>query len=141
MQAAERAPATTAATDPVLVHIKGAYKRFPRGGFGGLAVCAVDGVDVEVRRGETLGLVGESGCGKSTLARLITALMPVTAGSITFDGQDITRLRGGALRRVRRKMQMIFQDTFSSLDPPVTGLDIPPDPPGNFHHRTVPECL
>ena len=139
MQAAERAPATTAATDPVLVHIKGAYKRFPIGGFGGLAVRAVDGVDLEIRRGETLGLVGESGCGKSTLARLITALMPVTAGSITFDGQDITRLRGGALRRVRRKMQMIFQDPFASLDPRMTVGDILQEPLDNFHVGTVRE--
>jgi len=139
MQAAERAPARRAATDPVLVHIKGAYKRFPIGGFGGLAVRAVDGVDLEIRRGETLGLVGESGCGKSTLARLITALMPVTAGSITFDGQDITRLRGGGLRRVRRKMQMIFQDPFASLDPRMTVGDILQEPLDNFHVGSVRE--
>jgi len=139
MQAAERAPARVAATDPVLVHIKGAYKHFPIGGFGGLAVRAVDGVDLEIRRGETLGLVGESGCGKSTLARLITALMPVTAGSITFDGQDITRLRGGALRRVRRKMQMIFQDPFASLDPRMTVGDILQEPLDNFHVGSVRE--
>src|SRR5258708_34042275 len=135
MQAAERAPATTAGTGPVLGHRKGAYKHFPIGGCGGLAVRAVDGVGLEIRRGETLGLVGESGCGKSTLARLITALMPVTAGSITFDGQDITRLRGGALRRVRRKMQMIFQDPFASLDPRMTGGGILQEPPGHLHVR------
>jgi oligopeptide transport system ATP-binding protein len=139
MQAAERAPARTAATDPVLVHIRGAYKHFPIGGFGGLAVRAVDGVDLEIRRGETLGLVGESGCGKSTLARLITALMPVTAGSITFDGQDITRLRGGGLRRVRRKMQMIFQDPFASLDPRMTVGDILQEPLDNFQVGSVRE--
>ena len=139
MQAAERAPARVAATDPVLVHIKGAYKHFPIGGFGGLAVRAVDGVDLEIRRGETLGLVGESGCGKSTLARLITALMPVTAGSIMFDGQDITRLRGGGMRRVRRKMQMIFQDPFASLDPRMTVGDILQEPLDNFHVGSVRE--
>src|SRR5260370_18481510 len=110
MQAAERAPATTAATDPVLVHIKGAYKRFPVGGFGGLAVRAVDGVDLEIRRGETLGLVGESGCGKSTLARLVTALLPVTPGKITFDGSEVSRLRGARLRRLRPKIHIIFPD-------------------------------
>src|SRR5207302_10721508 len=104
MQAAERAPATVAATDPVLVHIKGAYKHFPIGGFGGLAVRAVDGVDLEIRRGETLGLVGEAGCGKSTLARLVTGLVPVTAGSLMFDGQCITRRPGGGVRRGRREM-------------------------------------
>src|SRR5437879_257309 len=139
MQAAERAPARVAATDPVLVHIKGAYKHFPIGGFGGLAVRAVDGVDLEIRRGETLGLVGESGCGKSTLARLITALMPVTACSIMFDGQDITRLRGGGMRRVRRKMQMIFQDPFASLDPRMTVGDILQEPLDNFHVGSVRE--
>ena len=139
MQAAERAPARVAATDPVLVHIKGAYKHFPIGGFGGLAVRAVDGVDLEIRRGETLGLVGESGCGKSTLARLITSLMPVTAGSIVFDGQDITRLRGGGMRRVRRKMQMIFQDPFASLDPRMTVGDILQEPLDNFHVGSVRE--
>jgi oligopeptide transport system ATP-binding protein len=148
MQAAERAPARASAADPVLVHIKGAYKHFPLGGFGGLAVRAVDGVDLEIRRGETLGLVGESGCGKSTLARLITALMPVTAGSITFDGQDITRLRGSRLRRVRRKMQMIFQDPFASLDPRMTVGDILQEPLDNFsvgsvreRHQRVQELL
>src|SRR5207248_7287558 len=92
---------------------------------------------LEIRRGETLGLVGESGCGKSTLARLITALMPVTAGSITFDGQDITRLRGGALRRVRRKMQMIFQDPFASLDPRMTVGDILQEPLDNYSIGTI----
>src|SRR5215510_5971757 len=112
MQAAKTEPAPSTRTDPVLVRIAGVYKHFPVGGFSGLAVRAVDGVDLEIRRGETLGLVGESGCGKSTLARLVTGLLPVTAGTINFDGSDITRLRGARLRRVRRKMQMIFQDPF-----------------------------
>src|SRR4051794_29333066 len=107
-------------TDPVLVHIDGAFKHFPVGGFSGAVVRAVDGVDLEIRRGETLGLVGESGCGKSTLARLVTGLLPVTAGTINFDGQEITKLRGSRLRQVRRRMQMIFQDPFASLDPRMT---------------------
>ncbi|HYM65661.1 MAG TPA: oligopeptide/dipeptide ABC transporter ATP-binding protein, partial [Patescibacteria group bacterium] len=93
---------------------------------------AVDGVDLEIRRGETLGLVGESGCGKSTLARLITALLPVTGGDITFEGQNITSLRGRRLRRIRRKMQMIFQDPFASLDPRMTVGDIIQEPLDNF---------
>ncbi len=139
MQAAERLPATAARADPVLVRIDGAYKHFPIGGFGGLAVRAVDGVDLEIRRGETLGLVGESGCGKSTLARLVTALLPVTAGHITFDGQDITRLRGARLRRVRRKMQIIFQDPFASLDPRMTVGDILQEPLDNFSIGTLGE--
>ena len=134
---AERAPAVSTRTDPVLVHIKGAYKHFPVGGFGGAVVRAVDGVDLEVRRGETLGLVGESGCGKSTLARLVTGLLPVTAGSIVFDGQDVTKLRGGSLRQVRRRMQMIFQDPFASLDPRMTVGDILQEPLDNFSVGTV----
>jgi len=132
MQAAERAPAVSPATDPVLVRIDNVYKHFPVGGFSGLAVRAVDGVDLEIRRGETLGLVGESGCGKSTLARLVTGLLPVTAGSINFDGANITKLRGRRLRRVRRKMQMIFQDPFASLDPRMTVGDILQEPLDNF---------
>jgi oligopeptide transport system ATP-binding protein len=132
VQAAERAPLTAVKSDPVLLRVAGAYKHFPIGGFGGLAVRAVDGVDLEIRRGETLGLVGESGCGKSTLARLITALLPVTAGNVVFDGQDISRLRGRRLRRVRRKMQMIFQDPFASLDPRMTVGDILQEPLDNF---------
>ena len=139
MQAAEQAPPTVVRADPVLVRISGAVKHFPIGGFGGLAVRAVDGVDFEIRRGETLGLVGESGCGKSTLARLVTALLPVTGGNIIFDGQDITRLRGARLRRVRRKMQIIFQDPFASLDPRMTVGDILQEPLDNFSIGTVRE--
>jgi len=137
VQAPERAPLTAVRADPVLVRIKDAYKHFPVGGFSGLAVRAVDGVDLEVRRGETLGLVGESGCGKSTLARLVTGLLPVTRGTITFDGQEITQLHGGKLRRVRRKMQMIFQDPFASLDPRMTVGDILQEPLDNFSIGTV----
>jgi peptide/nickel transport system ATP-binding protein len=81
------------------------------------AVRAVDGVDLSVSKGETLGLVGESGCGKTTVGRAVLRLIPSTAGSITFAGEDITSLGGERLRRLRRRMQMIFQDPFSSLDP------------------------
>ncbi|HLM84727.1 MAG TPA: dipeptide ABC transporter ATP-binding protein [Solirubrobacteraceae bacterium] len=81
------------------------------------AVKAVDGVSFDVQWGETLGIVGETGCGKSTTARLIMRLLDASAGEVRFDGRDITRLKGGALKAVRRAMQMIFQDPYSSLNP------------------------
>jgi oligopeptide/dipeptide ABC transporter ATP-binding protein len=84
------------------------------------AVRAVDGVSLDVYRGETLGLVGESGCGKSTFARAVIRLVDVTDGRIEFDGVDVTSMRGDALRRMRRRMQMIFQDPYASLNPRMT---------------------
>jgi ABC-type oligopeptide transport system ATPase subunit len=81
------------------------------------ATKAVDGVSFEVQRGETLGIVGETSCGKTTTARLIMRLLDATAGEIRFDGQDITRLKGAPLKAVRREMQMVFQDPYSSLNP------------------------
>ena len=81
------------------------------------AVRAVDGVDLSVERGRTLGVVGESGCGKSTLGRAVLQLEPVSEGSVVFDGVELTGLKGGELRAMRRRMQMIFQDPLASLDP------------------------
>jgi peptide/nickel transport system ATP-binding protein len=80
-------------------------------------VRSVDDVSFEVARGETLGIVGESGCGKTTTARMLTRLIEPTAGQIVFDGRDITHLRAGAMRPLRREVQMIFQDPYSSLNP------------------------
>lgn len=80
-------------------------------------VKAVDDVSFDIRRGETLGLVGESGCGKTTVGRLLLRLIDPTAGRIVFDGTDITKLKGSALKPFRRRMQIIFQDPYASLDP------------------------
>ena len=80
-------------------------------------VRAVDGVSFTIKRGETLGVVGESGCGKSTMARCVMRLLDSTGGSIVFEGQDITRLKGSALMRMRREMMMVFQDPYASLNP------------------------
>jgi oligopeptide/dipeptide ABC transporter ATP-binding protein len=105
-----------------LVRVSGAKKYFPitqgiifQREIG--RVHAVDGVDLEVHPGETLGIVGESGCGKSTLARLICKLLPLTAGTLEFEGRDVTHLGGNGLRLLRRQVQMIFQDPYSSLNP------------------------
>ena len=115
------APAATERGD-VLMEVRDVRKAFPIGRrrlFGGAPpqLRAVDGVSLEVRRGETLGLVGETGCGKSTLARCMTRLYDLTGGTVTFDGTDISTLSRGDLRPLRREMQVMFQDPYGSLNP------------------------
>jgi oligopeptide/dipeptide ABC transporter ATP-binding protein len=108
-------------TDVPLVELENVVKRFPvkQGVFarGTVSVHAVEDVSLTVRKGETLGIVGESGCGKSTTARLITRLLAPTSGTIRFDGKDITRLSAREMRPLRRQMQMMFQDPYASLNP------------------------
>ncbi len=100
---------------------------------GGRTVQAVDGVSLVLREGETLALVGESGCGKSTLARLLMCLEDdPTAGQVMLEGEDLTALRPSALRERRRRLQMIFQDPYASLDPRMSAIEIVREPLDNY---------
>ena len=120
---------------PPLLEVNDLKKHFPvSGGFfrSAAKVYAVDGVSFQVARGETLSLVGESGCGKSTVGRAILRLFDVTAGQVVLDGQRIDDLSPGALRPVRQRMQVIFQDPFSSLNPRMRVKDIVAEPIRNF---------
>ncbi|MCX5601793.1 ABC transporter ATP-binding protein [Streptomyces phaeochromogenes] len=118
--------------EPIL-QVRGLVKHYPltqgivfRKQIG--AVKAVDGVDFELAAGETLGIVGESGCGKSTVAKMLVNLEKPTAGEIAYKGEDVTRLSGRALKAVRRNIQMVFQDPYTSLNPRMTVGDIIGEP-------------
>src|SRR2546423_4545231 len=114
-------PKTTGTT---LIDVKGLKVHFPiKGGILNRTVAtvkAVDGVDLFVRKGETLGLVGESGCGKTTTGRAILQLIEPTAGSVKLDGVELTTLPSNEIRKKRAQMQMVFQDPYGSLDPRYT---------------------
>ncbi len=115
------APASTADED-ILLRVENLFKYFPIKSGNPLLrtrdfVHAVDGVSLEIRKGETLGLVGETGCGKSTLARCVARLYDITSGRVIFDGQDISTWSARRMRPLRREIQMIFQDPYGSLNP------------------------
>jgi oligopeptide transport system ATP-binding protein len=138
----EPAAGRHAAAEPV-IRVEGLVKHFPitqgivfRRQIG--AVKAVDGVSFELRRGETLGVVGESGCGKSTLARLLMRLEKPTAGRAYFEGRDIFAMSGSELRHLRRRVQMVMQDPYTSLNPRMTVGDIVGEP-YDIHPEVAPK--
>ncbi|HEY1933587.1 MAG TPA: oligopeptide/dipeptide ABC transporter ATP-binding protein [Acetobacteraceae bacterium] len=123
-------------TDRPLLEVNGLKKHFPiRGGLLGqetAKVYAVDGVSFDISRGETLSLVGESGCGKSTVGKAILRLYEITDGEVHLDGQRIDNMSPTRLRRIRRRVQVVFQDPFSSLNPRMKVRDILAEPISNF---------
>ena len=124
-----------------LVEVRNLIKSFPfsEGAFGGAKgeVRAVNDVSLDIEPGETLGLVGESGSGKSTLGRLLLRLIEPTSGTVRFDGQDVLSASGREMRRLRRDMQIIFQDPFGSLDPRMRVGDIITEPLITFYEAIM----
>src|ERR1043166_2519272 len=110
-----------------LVEVRGLVKHFAVEDSDDV-VRAVDGVTCEILRGETLGLVGESGCGKSTVGRCLLRLIEPTRGEVRFEDRDVLSMSGGELRRLRREMQIIFQDPYASLNPRMKVRDIVSEP-------------
>src|SRR5687767_5926683 len=120
---------TQQSSDRPLIEVRNLVKHFPLGGglLGGLsgsrgAVRAVNGVSFDIKRGEIIGLAGESGCGKTTTAKLLLKLYEPTSGSIAVDGQDLSRLKGPALKAFRRRAQLMFQNPYESFSPRFTIL-------------------
>src|ERR687889_2712202 len=113
--------------EDTLISVRGLVKHFPVEGSDDV-VRAVDGVTFEIFAGETLGLVGESGCGKSTVGRCLLRLIEPTRGEVSFEGRDVRALGGADLRRLRREMQIIFQDPYASLNPRLRVRDIVSEP-------------
>ena len=131
-----------AGAEPVLV-VRGLEKYFPIKGGGLLRrtvghIKAVDGIDLDLFPGETLGLVGESGCGKSTTGRAILNLQPATAGSVKYNGRELTGLNRSQMRPLRREIQIVFQDPYASLNPRLPVLDIVGEP--LIIHKVVPKA-
>lgn len=125
--AAARTESARAEARDELVRVRGLFKHFPVAASDDV-VRAVDGVTFEIFRGETLGLVGESGCGKSTVGRCLLRLIEPTRGEVEFEGRDVLSMSGGELRRLRREMQIIFQDPYASLNPRLRVRDIVAEP-------------
>ncbi|MEM1574230.1 MAG: ABC transporter ATP-binding protein, partial [Candidatus Methanomethylicaceae archaeon] len=126
-----------------LIEVKGLTKYFyiKKGLLGKMVVRAVDGVDINIRKGETLGLVGESGCGKSTLGRAILLLIPLTQGDVIFEGKSLIRMKKQELRMMRKYMQIVFQDPYSSLNPRMRIKDLLSEPFIAFDEKVEDERL
>ena len=131
--------------DETLVQVRGARKYFPlRENSLNLTrryVKAVDGVDLDIHRGQTFGLVGESGCGKSTLGRALVALLPLSEGKVFFEGKDLAALSGKTMKEYRKKMQFIFKDSGASMNPRQTIANILLEPLRVHHIGTKQERI